>query len=316
MVADQRYDQIKSSLRDVAFTTTTPFHDDTRQIHFEALRENVRGLYDAGARCFLPCGNTGEYYSLTNSERVAVVRATVEALPADASVIGGAGGSTGTVRSLIADYEDAGVDAAMVMSPTHTFIHERGLYEHYNQIADSTSLGLLLYKRGPELPDDVISRLTGIENVVGVKYAVKDIDSFSKLQQESAGEAVWVTGIAERFAPAFAFEGAEGFTTGIGNFVPEQSLALFEALRELDWERAKRLRNRLRKYEDLREESGEENSFAAANNVPAVKYGMDLAGFYGGPVRAPLSPLSARDEGRAERYYQSITAEQADELAE
>lgn len=299
------YEALKERLRGVAFTTATPFSEDGDEVLYEQLAQNTRRIDAAGGELFIPCGNTGEYYALTDEERVGVVRATIEAV-GDGAVVAGVGGSTKTVLRLAEQYQNAGVDAIMIMHPDHTYLHERGLLEYYRRIVDGVDCGVVLYKRGPELTEEIIADLSTEDNVVGVKYAVNDVKSFSRAIENVPDDLVWSNGIAERFAPAFAIEGAEGFTTGIGNFAPEVTLALMDALRGEDWERAKHVREVVRPYEDLREERGVNNAVSAANNVPAVKYGMELAGLYGGPVREPLVALSEEDKERAERYYEDI----------
>ena len=301
------YERLKEDLRGVAFTNPTPFDEEGETIRHDALRENLEAIVDAGGRLLIPCGNTGEYYSLSHEERVATVETTVEAVGDSASVVAGVGGSTKTALDLVERYEQAGADALLVMHPVHTYMHERGVEAYYRRIIESTDLGVVLYKRGPELTHDHLAALAGYENVVAVKYADNDVKAFSAAASSIDG-VVWSNGIAERFGPSFAVEGAEGYTTGIGNFVPEATLALMDALREEDWERAREIRDLLRPYEDLREEPGEDNAIAAANNVPAVKFGMELAGLYGGPVREPLVDLSEADRERAREYYDRIVS--------
>lgn len=298
---------LRDALRGVAFTMSVPFDENAEAIRYDAFERNLQALDSAGARLYVPCGNTGEYYSLSREERVAVVESTVASVDDDSVVLAGAGGSAKNIIDLADAYSDVGADGLMVMHPSHTYIHEDGIKEYYRQIAAATDLDVVLYKRGPELSDGVIAELSTVENIVGVKYAVNDVTRFSQLVDETADDFVLVNGIAERFAVAFAIEGAEGFTTGIGNFVPNASLALQDALVEEDWQRAKRIRNLVRPYENLREETGPNNTLAAANNVPAVKYGMELAGLAGGPVRPPLVDLSTADRERAEKYYRQIT---------
>lgn len=295
----------ESALRDVAFTTATPFTEDRETIRHDALADNLRFLKEAGARLFIPCGNTGEYDSLTDDERVAVVRTHVETVSDEGTVIGGLAGSTKQVRSLAERYEESGADGLMVMPPDHTYVHERGLKEYYHRIADVTDLDIVLYKRGPAPAARTLASLAEVDNVVGVKYARNDLKELAALTAD-VPDLVWLNGAAERYAPAFALEGAVGFTTGLGNFAPEISLALMAALREEDWERARRLREVVRPIEDLREETGAENSFASANNVPVVKYGLQLAGQTSGPVREPLVGLSEEDRRRTEEYYERI----------
>lgn len=304
-----QYQQIKSDLRGVAFTNPTPFDESADEIRHDELTENIQYILDAGGSLVIPCGNTGEYYSLTNDERVAVVERTADAVDDQGTVVGGVGGSTKTAIELTKAYENVGADAIMIMHPVHTYQHQKGLLDYYRKIIESTDIGVVIYKRGPELTLDVIQELVTYQNVVGVKYAVNDIDGFSKAVTTTNADIVWSNGIAERFSLAFAIEGAEGLTTGIGNFLPEEVLALMDAIRAEDWNRVRRLRDLLRPYEDLREEPGKDNELSAANNVPAVKYGMELAGLYGGPVREPLVELAEEDKQRAKQYYDTVKEE-------
>ena len=300
------HESLKSDLRGVAFTNPTPFTDDGDDVRHDDLSAHVSWLRDRGARLVIPCGNTGEYYSLTNDERVAVVETVADAMGGEGSVVGGVGGSTKNAIELANQYEAVGADGVLVMYPGHTYAHERGMRRYYERIADATDLGVVLYRRGPRVSVDTIAALSDHENVVGIKFADDDVEAFAEAVDAAPGDVVWSNGIAERFAPAFAVEGAEGFTTGTGNFVPRLSLTLMEALREEDYARARRLRDLIRPFENLRAEAGADNHMVNANNVPAVKCGLELAGHYGGPVREPLVGLSEADRERAEEYYERM----------
>ncbi|MFC7230889.1 dihydrodipicolinate synthase family protein [Saliphagus sp. GCM10025308] len=300
------YDALRENLRSVAFTIPTPFSEDGEDVLETRIADNVRTLYNEGARVFIPCGNTGEYYSLSQTERIDVVSATVDALPDDATVVGGAGGSTKNATELLEYYAAAGADAAMIMYPRHTYVHRKGLIEYYRTLAEATDLGLVVYKRGSLLDETVLEELSTIENVVAVKYAVNDVKEFSRLVETVSGEVEWLNGVAERYALAYAIEGANGFTTGIGNFIPRPVLELSDALTDRDWARAKEIRDALRSYEDLREEAGGGPAFGSAKNVPVVKYGTDLQGMHGGTIREPLVELSAEDRGRVESFLENL----------
>lgn len=304
------YSEAKEGLRTVAFTVATPFTDDCEAVDHDGLAENLSYLEDAGAQLYIPCGNTGEYYALSDDERVAVTETTVEAVGEGSVVFSGAGGSVKRVSSLIEQYEAVGVDGAMVMHPDHTHMHRRGLVEYYREIADGTDLPLIVYKRGAELDRDVLGEITQLENVVAIKYADADIAEFAASVNDTDADVVWINGLAERYAPAFALEWADGFTTGIGNFLPELTLSLWEAIRAEEWDRVHSIRERIRPLEDIRDETGADNDIDSANNVPVVKHGMDIVGLSGGPVRAPLVDLSDRDAKRVsdhcERLLQSV----------
>lgn len=301
------YERLKDHLRGVSFTTTAPFSEDGEDVLYDEAARNTEAVLDAGGQTFIPVGNTGEYYSLTDEERRGLVETTVDVAGDDAAVIAGVAGSTKEVIAQIRAYEDVGVDGVMVHDPDHTYIHREGVRRYYRRIAAATDLGVVLYKRGPEPSLPVISDLSTVDNVVGLKYAVNDVSAFSKAVRAVPGDIVFSTGIAERFAPAFALEGAEGFTTGIGSFAPEIPLALQAALEREDWERALAIRDLARPYEDFREEAGADNDLSAANNVPAIKFGLESAGLYGGPVREPLVELTPEQEERLAEYYDEMT---------
>lgn len=292
-------------LRDVLFGPPTVFTSDGSEIDHEAYQRVVRHIEDSGGSVFLACSNTGEYYALGDDERVAAVRSTARALE-DGVVVAGAAGSLAHVTELADRYEDAGADALMLMHPDHTYVHEEGLRRYYEHIDESTDLELVLYKRGPELTDELLDTLSQRDGVVGVKYAVNDIDAFARAVSNTNGDIAWICGLAERFAPSFAMEGADGYTTAVGAVVPDVALSLTDALEAGDWERAREIRDAVRPFEEFRDESGENNRFESANNVPAVKYGLEFRGFTGGPVRPPLAELSDDDKGRVEARVQRL----------
>lgn len=299
------YDDLKAAFRGVNFVTPTPFSEDTEDVDYEGIRENTSALERHGGRLLIPCGGVSEYYSLSDEERENVVRATAEAAD-DAYVVGGVSGSTKNAIDLIDRYERAGADGIMIIFPHHGGMHEQGLQQYYEKLVASTDLGVMMYLSDQRLTRGVLDGLLGIENVVAVKYALnEDIREFVRAR-ELSDDVVWVNGNAEEVAPAMAIEGAEGFTTGIGNFVPDLSLSLMEALREENWERARRHRDLTKPLQRLRQERGENNSLPGANSVGVVKHGMEVADFVGGPVREPYVDLTETDKQHVEEYYQTI----------
>lgn len=298
------YAALREQFHDVAFTTATPFRDDGDSVDHDALRENLDAMVDADASVFIPCGNTGEYYALSIDERKAVVATHADHLPDDTTIVAGAGGPIPQVMDLATAYERAGADVLMLMHPSHAFAHERGLVEYYERIARSTDLGVAVYKRGPGITRDVIASVAEIENVVAVKFAVNDVGEFTGTMAETDGDVAWVNGIAERFAVPFHVAGADGYTTGVGNFAPETTLALYEALETGEYDRAAELQEAIRPFEELRAEAGKDNVIEAANNVPAIKHGLDAVGLHGGPVRPPLVEL---DDATVERATAALS---------
>ena len=297
--------QVKQRLRDVAVGVLTPF-DEQGTIEHRKIEQNARSLYDEGMRTFLAAANISEYHSLSRRERIESVETVVDALPSDACVLAGVGGSTTDALELIEAYDRLGADAMMVMPPDHTYLHEQGLLDYYRELAAGSETPLVPYVRGFDPSAEYLAALTRVDGVVGVKYALKDPVKLGEAIRAGDDDVVWVNGLAEPYAVSFWAEGVKGFTAGVSNFRPEVGQELFDALTEGDWERARALRDICLPYQRLRDETGQNNALAGAISVPAVKKGLELAGLHGGDVREPIRPLPAEAAERAEAIYDKL----------
>ncbi|WP_226042598.1 dihydrodipicolinate synthase family protein [Natrinema sp. DC36] len=297
--------QVKDHLRGVAVGLLTPFDDDGA-IEHPKIAENAEDLYGSGIRTFLATANISEYHSLSQRERIDVAATSVEALPDDACVLAGVGGSTKDSIELIEAYDDIDVDAMMIMPPDHTYIHERALLDYYRELDAATETPLVPYVRGFDPSVEYLKDLTYIDGIVGIKYALKDPIKLGEGVAAGADDVVWVDGLAEPFAVSYWAEGIEGFSAGVSNFRPEIGLELFDALTEENWQRARELRNICMPYQKLRDETGQDNTIPGAVSVSVVKKGLELAGLHGGNVRSPIRPLEPEEEERAEEIYATL----------
>ncbi|WP_435185613.1 dihydrodipicolinate synthase family protein [Halobellus sp. EA9] len=297
--------KVKSRLKSVSAGLLTPF-DAEGKIRHDDLRSNIRSLYQQGIRSFLAVANISEYHSLSQEERIALAETSVEEIPSDAAVLAGVGGSTGDATELIRAYDRIGVDAMMIMPPDHSYIHERGLLQYYSELSKATDRPLVPYVKGFDPSVEYLADLTRVDGVIGIKYAIANPSKLGSAAERGADDVVWVDGLAEPFAVAAWAEGAEGFSAGVSNFRPEVGLALYDALKNGNWERARRLRNICLPFQRLRERTGANNTISAAASIPTVKKGLELSGLHGGHVREPLESLSETDERRVEEVYQQL----------
>jgi len=302
--------RVQERLRGVSAGLLTPFEEDLSVAH-DRLRSNARTLYERGIRSFLAVANISEYHSLSQDERIELAETAVDALPPDACVLAGVGGSTGDALELVEAYDRLGVDAMMIMPPDHTYLHERGLLEYYTQLAAATDRPLTPYVRGFDPSVEYLVGLSELDGVTAVKYALRDTTKLGAAVEQGADDVVWVHGLAEPLAVSGWVEGCEGFSAGVSNFRPEVGLALFEALSAGEWGRARRLRNICLPFQDFRDEEGEHSTIPGGLSVPAVKKGLELAGLDAGDgrVREPLQPLTDAEERRAETLYHQLDAD-------
>ena len=108
--------------------------------------------------------------------------------------------------------------------------------------------------RTPRLDDRGLGELVAHPNVAAVKYAVPDLDRAAALMRCSGlgDRTLWVCGLAETWAPAFAHLGMRGFTSGLANVEPSIALALLSAIRRGDWASVDELAGLIVPFEALR----------------------------------------------------------------
>jgi 4-hydroxy-tetrahydrodipicolinate synthase len=281
-------------LTGVWVTTVTPF-DAAGELDLDTLAAHTRFLAEQGVTKLVPLGNTGESFSLDADESVEIVRVMRAAAP-DALVVAGVGGELRAARALTAACLAAGADGIMVHHPSQTYVGGRGLERYYRALLDEAEGRALLYKRGPQVPDELLVRLLGDGHAWGVKYAVNDLVAFAHVLR-AVPHGTWLCGTAELWAPFFALLGSPGFTSGLGNAAPALPLAMDAALRAGDFRRAAELQALAAPFEELRAED------LAAKNVPAVRAALGHAGFDVGAPRAPLAPLEDADLRRVETIW-------------
>ncbi|WP_324760611.1 dihydrodipicolinate synthase family protein [Haloarcula sp. GH36] len=300
-----QFDTVKQRLRGVSVGLLTPFDGDGEITHWQ-IEENAQEHYRKGIRTYLTAANISEFHSLSQQERVGVTETSVNALPSDACVLAGVGGSTECAQDLIRQYDRIGVDAMMVMPPDHTYLHEQGVLEYYRRLAAVTETPLVPYVRGFDPTVEFLLDLSRMESVAGIKYALDDPVKLGTATTRGPDDVVWVDGLAEPYAVSYWAEGVEGFSAGVSNFRPEVGLALFDALSDENWSRARELRDICLPYQQFRDEPGQDNAIPGAVSVPAVKQGLELAGMYGGTVREPICPLTEPEVEQAKTLYNQL----------
>jgi 4-hydroxy-tetrahydrodipicolinate synthase len=156
----------------------TPFDADGALAE-EPTAELVRHLLANGSDGLVLTGTTGEASTLSDDERARVWDIGVEVSRAerpDAPVIAGTGSNdTSHAVELTSRAAAAGVDAALVVTPYYNRPNRRGVMAHYEAVANSTDLPVVIYnipaRTGVDMPNDLLAELGQVENIVAVKQA-------------------------------------------------------------------------------------------------------------------------------------------------
>lgn len=288
-----------AQLATISAVNVTPF-DRELNVDFRALGEHLDFLVAHGMEVVVPCGNTGEFYALSLEECRQIVAFACERLRHRALVIPGVGYNVAVAREMACHAARQGCAAVMVHHPAHPYLSGRGYYDYVRAIADAVDIGVVPYVRAASIPDQTILDVVKIDNVVGVKYALNDLQRFGWLVANTPPDAgiTWICGTAESWAPFYFTAGATGFTSGLVNVVPARSRALLAALRAGDVLAVRRRWVDIKSFEDLRARNG------SAHNVSVVKEAMAQIGLGSCRVRPPLAELTAEERAQVGRILE------------
>lgn len=286
-------------LRTVQLVPLTAY-DAQGRLDLEPMRQLNQRLFEAGVRCFIPCAGSAEFHSLNADEIAAAVKTTRDLTGDEALVIAPVGGEHRSAIELGKRALDAGADAVLVMPLTFPYLSDEGARDYYVQLMDALSRPTLVYKKAACPSDKLLLELADHEQMVGVKYAVNEIDAFNRVVHADGGRIEWICGNAERFAPFFALAGSTGYTSGAGNLVPRLTLAMHAALAAGDFAEAMRLQQLILPIEHFRARA--DNSF----NISFLKHAITHTGLDFGPPRVPNRRLTDAEKREIDALMPAI----------
>jgi 4-hydroxy-tetrahydrodipicolinate synthase len=294
---------IAADCADVLVVAITPRLADGH-IDLDGTRANVRFLIDRGARFLMPMCGTGLVYDATLEEFEQVTAAFMEAADGRALIVPGIGPGFGRSLEMARIARGLGVAGAMIM-PIVGPASAAGVSEGLARIATDGDLPIILYQRRLDImPVESVVELCKHEAVVGLKYAVDDLDAFKHIAREAGEHAAMVCGMAEDPCLDYLREGAVGFSSGMANFVPRMSLAILAAFQRGDEAEAERLRVMMVPFEDFR---GERSGRYSGSALHAA---MEDVGLAGGPVVPFVEDVAAQDRPRVVSLLEPLTAEE------
>ena len=121
----------------VLVATALPMRADL-SVDLDAYAEHVRWLADQGCDGVAPNGSLGEYQTLSDDERSAVVRTAIEAAPAGFAVMPGVG-AYGALQSRrwAEQAAEAGAPVVMMLPPNTYRADDETVVEHYRTVAQA-----------------------------------------------------------------------------------------------------------------------------------------------------------------------------------
>ena len=273
---------------------TTPFNP-TEELDKEGLRSNIRKWNATGIVGYVALGSTGERVNLDERECAQVIEIARDEIPQNLEFIIGAGQQA--TRATIAETKRAsaaGADAVLVITPYfyRPAITQGALVTHFTAVADASPVPVILYSMpdltGIKIEPETIAQLSAHPNIVGIKDSSADIDGFQKTVTLVREDFAVLIGNGTVLSTALQ-KGARGAILAVGCVAAALCVEIYRLVEVGEGDKAAALQEKLTPLA---------LAVTKRYGIGGLKAAMDIIGFTGGTVRAPLK--SASLEAQAE----------------
>lgn len=268
----------------------TPF-DESGAVDFEQAASLAKHLVANGSDGIVVAGTTGESPTLSDEEKIRLVRTVKDAVAGRALVVAGTGtNDTRHSVHLTKDAQRAGADGILLVNPYYNRPSQDGLYAHFRTIAESTPLPCMLYnipgRTGVNTAPETIARLAEMPNITAVKEATGNLDQASEIRRLTKDDFQIYSGDDSLTLPILAVGGA-GVVSVASHLAGREIREMVQAYQQGDVRRAVQLHIRLFPLFRV--------LFITTNPVP-LKAALNMSGIKVGKPRLPLVEATAKEK--------------------
>jgi len=280
----------------------TPFNANG-EIDFGGLENLIEHQLSGGIEYLVSLGTTGESATLTKDEKKAVWEFTAEKVAGRVPLMAGIGGNdTREIVDTVKNFNIAGYEAILSVSPYYNKPVQEGIYQHYKAIAEASALPILLYnvpgRTGSNMAPETTLRLAAdFKNIFGVKEASGNFDQFNQILKDKPEDFLFISGDDSITLPMIAMGGA-GIISVVANAIPRQFSDMIRLCLEGKFKEARPLHYKLIDFTNL---------MFAEGNPAGVKSALKHAGICGDTLRLPLVNVSEATSEKIRLAYESIS---------
>ena len=269
----------------------TPFKNNGADVDYDAVARLVDRQVEAGVHFLVPLGTTGETPCLTEVERIKILQVTKEHSQGRPILVGGGTNSLAQTIASIKTLDPFGPDAFLIVVPYYNKPTQKGLFEYFKAVAESTDKDIVLYnvpgRTGANIEAETTIRLAEeVPNIVAVKEASGRYAQISQVIRNRPEGFSVLSGNDDETLSLMA-TGAQGVISVASNIAPALMVELTRLMKAGDLVKARELHHRLSPlFRDC---------FIESNPIPA-KAAMAQLGLMENSLRLPLVPATQRTE--------------------
>lgn len=263
----------------------TPMLEDGA-VDWEGLDRLLDLHLEAGTAAIGAVGTTGESATLSVPEHCEVIKHCVQYINGRIPIVAGTGSnSTWEAIELTEAAAAAGADACLLVTPYYNRPTQRGLFEHFQAIAEAVKVPQILYnvpgRTSVDMSNDTVVRLAELDNVTGIKDATGDLARARDLIAR-CGDAIAIYSGDDPTAMELILAGGHGNISVTANVAPALMAQMCSSALAGDREAAQSVNERLTPLNSA--------LFLEANPIP-VKWALQQRGLIGAGIRLPLTTL-------------------------
>lgn len=263
----------------------TPF-DANQEVDEAALVQLIESLIDSGVHGLFVLGTNGEFFALSDAEKVHIARMTVEIAAGRTPVIAGTGAfATRDVIELNKKMSDVGVEALSVITPFFNAVNQSELIKHYEAIGDASDLPVMLYnipaETGMSIGIPAVATLAQHPQIKGIKDSAGNFDTLIQMIKYRSEDFAVFAG-TDSLIYWNLLAGGDGAVAATANAVPEIVMDIWNNFQAGNYEAARAAQEALRPLRD---------AFALGTMPSVLKKATDLLNVHVGPCRAPTADL-------------------------
>ncbi|MDD4503194.1 MAG: 4-hydroxy-tetrahydrodipicolinate synthase [Clostridiaceae bacterium] len=274
----------------------TPFLED--KVDFKSYKKMIEHYISKGVTGIIPLGTTGESPTVGEDEFEEIIEKTMEYVHGRVPVIVGAGGNnTKKVQEKLKIVEKYKVNGVLSVSPYYNRPDQRGIYEHFLKLSETTDLDIIIYnipyRTGRNIENETLFKLSELKNIIGVKDASGDIKQSLSLLLNVPPDFSIMTGEDIFFYITLVY-GGQGGILASSHVETESFIEVYNRVRKNDHQGAFEVWKKLAKIIPL--------LFEEPNPSP-IKYCLKKMGLIESPeLRLPLVTISEKLQKKLDNY--------------
>ncbi|MBY0580877.1 MAG: 4-hydroxy-tetrahydrodipicolinate synthase [Rickettsiales bacterium] len=280
----------------------TPFNED-KSVDYRSLEKLIDEQIQAKVDGLVILGTTGESPVINDIEAEKIISLAVKISKSTIKIIVGAGSNnTELAIKKSKQAQNLGADAILSVNPYYNKPPQEGLYRHFEQIADSIDIPMILYnikgRSAVNLEIETLLRLSRHKNIIGVKEASGDLSQIMDLISQVDNDFFVLSGDDALTYPIMSL-GGHGIVSVMSNIFPREMKNIVWQCLTNNFEAAKQSHYKLYNFMKV--------LLSISSNPIPVKTILAHIGKIKEEFRLPLCQLGSDDKQKLIKIYTEIS---------